>query len=94
MRVATLAALFLAASVGNAQTIQGKSGIELPAPPAVAKQPVTDTYKVAGAPDVTITDNFRYLEDAKAPETRAYIAVQNAYTQKYFDQLKALRASL
>jgi prolyl oligopeptidase len=90
MRVATLVALLLAASVGNAQTIQGKSGIELPAPPAVAKQPVTDTYKVAGAPDVTIADNYRYLEDAKSPETRAYIAAQNAYTQKYFDQLKAL----
>src|ERR1700683_4393607 len=77
-----------AAQAGN--PIHGKDGIPLPAPPAVVKHPVTDTYKVAGAPDVQVTDDYRWLEDAKSPETRAYIAAQNAYTQQYLDQLKSL----
>ncbi len=70
--------------------MQGKDGITLPAPPAVAKQPVTDTYAQTGGPDVLVTDNYRWLEDAKSPETRAYIAAENAYTQKYLDQVKIL----
>ncbi len=80
-------------SIAAAQTtsqIQGKSGITLPAPPPTEKHPVTDTYKVANAPDVTITDDYRWLEDAKSPATRAFITAQNAYTQKYLDQVKIL----
>ena len=80
-------------SVAGAQTgaqIHGQSGITLPAPPPTQQQPVTDTYKVAGSPDVTITDPYRWLEDATSPATRAFIAAQNAYTQKYLDQVKIL----
>ena len=81
-------------SIAGAQTgtpIHGKSGITLPTPPPTEKQrrsPIL--YKVAGAPDVTITDPYRWLEDAKSPATRAYITAQNAYTQKYLDQIKIL----
>ena len=39
---------------------------------------------------MTVNDDYRYLEDAKAPETRAFIATENAYTAQYFDQLKSL----
>src|ERR1700684_3338142 len=88
MRLSPWLALMLT-SVASAQ-IHGKSGITLPAPPPTEKQPVTDTYKVGGAPDVTVTDPYRWLEDAKSPATRAYIAAQNAYTQKYLDQVKIL----
>ena len=80
MRVVFLLAIFLVGPA-PAQTIHGKDGITLPAPPAVAKHPVTDTYMVAGAPDVQVTDDYRWLEDAKSPATRAYIAAQNTYTQ-------------
>ena len=90
MRVGILAAVCFVATASAQTTIHGKSGIELPPPPAVATQPVVDTYKVAGAPDVTLTDNYRWLEDARSPETRAYIAAENAYTQKYLDQVKTL----
>ena len=72
--------------------IQGKNGITLPPPPLVAKIPVTDTYSSNGTP-VQVTDNYRYLEDAKATDTRAYIADENAYTQQYLDQLKSLPAT-
>jgi prolyl oligopeptidase len=92
MRAAICIALMLS-SVAGAQTgapIHGKSGITLPASPATEKQPVTDTYKVAGAPDVSVTDPYRWLEDAKSPATRAYITAQNAYTQQYLDQVKIL----
>jgi prolyl oligopeptidase len=60
-------------------------------PPVVAQDPVTDSYAVAGSSTpVTITDPYRWLEDAKSPRTRAFIAAENAYTQSYFDQVKAL----
>ena len=69
--------------------VHGKDGITLPPPPAVHTDPVIDTYGPADAP-VKVTDNYRWLEDAKSPATRAYIAAENTYTQKYFDQVKIL----
>lgn len=72
------------------QPITSRGGFTLPPPPAAEKHPVTDTYKVAGAPDATVTDEYRWLEDAKSPATRAFIDAQNAYTQKYLDQLTIL----
>ena len=90
MRLGTCLILTLA-SFASAQTaIHGKDGIELPPAPLVEKHPVTDTYQIVNGQQVTVTDNFRYLEDAKAPATRAYIATQNAYTQSYLDQVKIL----
>ncbi len=84
------AALALFSTISFAQMIHGKDGITLPPAPQTAKFPVTDTYKVEGAPDAQVTDQYRWLEDPKSPETRAYITTQNAYTQKYLDQLRSL----
>ena len=71
--------------------IHGKTGILLPAPPAVKSVPVVDEYKSASsAQPVKVIDNYRWLEDAHSPETRAYITAQNAYTQHYLDQVKTL----
>jgi prolyl oligopeptidase len=78
-----------AVCAGGQDVVHGKDGIILPAPPAVTKQPVTDTYKTDGS-EVQVTDDYRWLEDAKSPATRAYIAEENAYTQKYLDQVKIL----
>ncbi|ADW67399.1 prolyl oligopeptidase family serine peptidase [Granulicella tundricola] len=93
MRIA-LGCLALAACMGTAfaqdTVIHGKDGIALPAAPKTEKRPVTDTYKVAGATDAKVTDDYRWLEDAKSPATRAYIGAQNAYTQQYLDQVKIL----
>jgi prolyl oligopeptidase len=94
MRLISMAFLCLAgvaaAQGPNQQMIHSAVGIALPSPPSVARQPVVDTYSVANAPSVHVTDDYRWLEDAKSPETRAFIASENAYTEKYFDQLKAL----
>ena len=43
---------------------------------------------------VPIADPYRWLEDQKSPETRAWIEAESAYTQKFLDELpgrKALR---
>ena len=85
------AAALLLTSFALPAQVQGKDGITLPPPPAAKPQPVTDAYAVAGsAKPVEITDPYRWLEDAQSPETRAFIADQNAYTAKYFAQVKSL----
>ncbi|HEX4758064.1 MAG TPA: prolyl oligopeptidase family serine peptidase [Terracidiphilus sp.] len=76
---------FLAA-VGTSlagQTIRGRDGISLPAPPAVDSAPVTDSYF-----GTKIVDNYRWLEDAKSTETRAFIDAENAYAGRYMKQAR------
>jgi prolyl oligopeptidase len=65
--------------------IHGENGITLPAPPVAAIKVVTDDY--AGT---KIEDPYRWLEDAKSPETRAWIDQENAYTQQYLSQLTTM----
>ena len=74
----------------HAQTITSRGGFTLPKPPTVDKRPVTDTYPVAGGPAVSVTDRYRYLEDAQSAETREFIRTQNIYTQAYLDKLTIL----
>lgn len=68
-------------TAGLAQGIHGRDGITLPPPPTVQTQPVTDNYF-----GTKLTDNYRWLEDAKSPETRAFIVDENTYTARYFRQ--------
>ena len=60
----------------------------LPAPPAVEAIPVADDYF-----GTKITDNYRWLEDAKSAETRAFIDAENAYTARYLKQARSARIS-
>ena len=66
---------------GFAQAVHGREGIILPPPPAVEAIPVADDYF-----GTKIPDSYRWLEDAKSPETRAFIDAQNAYTGRYLKQ--------
>jgi prolyl oligopeptidase len=78
------AVLWTAISGGAwAQTIHGRDGITLPAPPVVEKTPVTDDYF-----GMKISDDYRWLEDAKSTETRAYIEAENTYTARYMKQAR------
>ena len=66
-----------------AQTIHGRDGITLPPPPPAQVSPVYDNYF-----GTKIPDNYRWLEDAESPETRAFIDQQNTYTARYFKQAR------
>src|SRR5271170_4695372 len=85
-----VAGVVLLGSMAVAQ-IHGKDGITLPNPPAVKTDPATEEYASAdSSAPVKITDPYRWLEDAQSPETRAFIATQNTYTQQYFSQVKMM----
>jgi prolyl oligopeptidase len=75
-----LVALSIASNL-LAQSIHGRDGITLPPPPAAEPKPVIDNYF-----GTKITDNYRWLEDAKSTETRAFIDEENAYTTRYLKQ--------
>lgn len=82
MRISSVPALaLLFAFAASAQTIHGHSGITLPPPPVAEAHPVIDNYF-----GTKIADYYRWLEDAKSPETRAFIDAQNTYTDRYFKQ--------
>src|SRR5579863_4470866 len=73
----------LVCATAQSQTIHGRDGITLPPPPAVEARPVADDYF-----GTKIVDSYRWLEDAKSPETRAFIDAQNAYTARYLKQAR------
>ena len=75
--------------VGQTVAIHGDNGVVIGLPPSVAIKPVTDD--VGGH---EITDNYRWLEDQKAPDTRAFIQAEQQYTDSYFAQIKPLRDRL
>jgi prolyl oligopeptidase len=64
-----------------AQAIHSRDGINLPAAPPADASPVVDNYFGTKVPD-----NYRWLEDAKSDETRAFIDAENAYTNRYLKQ--------
>jgi prolyl oligopeptidase len=76
-------------AVAQTVAIHGDNGVVLGPPPVVAVKPVTET--VGGH---EITDNYRWLEDQQAPETRAFLADEMKYTASYLDQLKPLEERL
>jgi len=66
-----------------AADVKGGNGITLPAPPTTEAKPVTETIH-----GVTLTDNYRWLEDQNSPDTRAWISEQMKYTGGYLSQVK------
>ena len=46
------------------------------------KRPITETFH-----GVTVVDDYRWLEDDKAPEVKAWVGKQNALTRKYLDSI-------
>ena len=82
-RVVIAPALFFFALSVPAQTVRGGNGVSLPAPPVAAVKTVVDDYH-----GVKVEDPYQWLEDAKSPETRAWIDAENEYTQKYLSQVK------
>jgi len=59
-----------------------------PATKPIPKPPVTRIDNVKETlHGVEVTDPYRWLEDQEAPETRAWIAAQNAYTDSVLSEL-------
>jgi prolyl oligopeptidase len=73
--------IFLLCLTAAGQTIHGRGGITLPAPPQAQAAPVKDNYF-----GTTVVDNYRWLENATSPETKAFIDQENAYTEQYLKQ--------
>ena len=63
-------------------------GSPYPPPPETAQDPVVDTLH-----GVVFSDPYRWLEDQDSPETRTWIAEQNAYAEQIVGE-SALRAGL
>ncbi|HUB31277.1 MAG TPA: prolyl oligopeptidase family serine peptidase [Terracidiphilus sp.] len=84
-RILWLSSLLLSWAVSGlaSDSIRTGDGVTLSPPPVAAVDPVTDRYY-----GVKVTDNYRWLEDSKSPETRAFIDSENAYTARY---LKTVR---
>ena len=78
-----LLGMFCVAHGVSEKTIEGRNGISLPAPPPTATETVTDNLH-----GTEIADPYRWLEDAKSPQTRAWIASQMKYTEDYLSQVK------
>jgi len=78
---ACLVAVGLLAATSLAQTIRSRAGFTLPPPPIAEAHPVIDNYF-----GTRITDDYRWLEDSKSPETRTFIDEENVYTTRYLKQ--------
>ena len=75
--------LIAAFTAADTHVIRGGSGIKLAAPPSTEAKPVTEDIH-----GTSITDPYRWLEDSKSPETRAWIASEMKYTEQYLAQVK------
>jgi prolyl oligopeptidase len=56
-------------------------------PPETPRRPVTAVYH-----GVAVTEDYRWLENSKAPEVRKWIAAQNAYTRSILKKLPNVKA--
>ncbi|MGA2457357.1 MAG: prolyl oligopeptidase family serine peptidase [Terriglobales bacterium] len=59
----------------------------IPAPPNTPKRQVTDQYH-----GVTVTDDYRWLENWNDPEVKQWSAAQNVHARAYLDNLPARAA--
>ena len=78
LRITSAALLLLAACTAQPPVSTqpaATSTISRPALPQTEERPVTETLH-----GVTVSDPYRWLEDQEAPDTRAWIEKQNAYT--------------
>jgi len=76
----------------SASPITSASASSSEAPPKTAKVPVVETFH-----GTSVTDDYRWLEDGKAPAVKAWSEAQSGYTRKHLDRIAgrtALRARL
>ncbi|MCD4748344.1 MAG: prolyl oligopeptidase family serine peptidase [Thermoanaerobaculales bacterium] len=76
------AVLFIVFGVGCAPKTEAPAVVEVGPPPVTRTENVVD--EIHG---VEVADPYRWLEDQEAPETRAWIEAQNAYTDSVLEQI-------
>jgi prolyl oligopeptidase len=81
-RLAARALLFCALAFSAAA-----QNVSIAKPPETPKRPVTDEYF-----GVTVTDDYRWLENWDDPAVKQWSAAENARTREYFDDLPARAA--
>ncbi|HKE96233.1 MAG TPA: prolyl oligopeptidase family serine peptidase [Povalibacter sp.] len=74
----------LAATISLAVTAASAANPAPAAPPIAEKKPVSDQYF-----DVTVVDNYRWLEDRDSPETQRWVAAEDQYARGYLESLPA-----
>ena len=67
----------------SGQPIHGRGGITLPPPPEADGR--SGDRRLFRDQD---QDDYRWLEDANSPETKAFIDAENAYTARYMEQAR------
>jgi len=83
-----VAAAMAASDADEKSTPAGDSAATAPSgPPAVKTQPVQETLH-----GVTVTDNYRYLEDSNSEASQQYVKEQLAYTRSILDKLAGREA--
>lgn len=75
--IVAFATISLMLSLSSLETIA--AGFDYP---IAAKRPVTETFH-----GVAVVDDYRWLEDNKAPEVKAWVGRQNALTRNYLDSI-------
>ncbi|MEO8135295.1 MAG: prolyl oligopeptidase family serine peptidase [Betaproteobacteria bacterium] len=73
----TLPGTVVACTLAAASMFAGAADV---AYPATARKPVVDTYH-----GVAVTDDYRWLEDDKSPDVKAWVAAQNKLTRTFLD---------
>ena len=76
-RSVTCAAISFVLSLGSPATMAAPFDY-----PMTPKRPVTETFH-----GVAVVDDYRWLEDDKAPEVKAWVGKQNALTRQYLDSI-------
>src|SRR5262245_55569901 len=71
----------------SALVLLALAGFVLAAPPATKKMPATDIYH-----GVTVTDDYRWLEDGTSKEVKEWSATQNTHARAYLDKLPGVKS--
>lgn len=77
-----ISCLLVAAALTGSLSYAQPMNIKVSAYPVTAKGTVTDTYF-----NTVVPDPYRWLEDDRSPETKAWVTEENKVSKAYFDQI-------
>lgn len=87
LAIASLLLLAGCQTIGGSESDLGSPRAQPEGLPVTKKTPTTDTYH-----GVTVTDDYRWLEDWSNPEVKAWSDAQNGYARSVLDKLPSVDA--